>query len=395
MAVLAECPACHNKQATKNKACSCGENLDAAKRSNRVRYWVSYRLPGGKKRKEYVGTSIEEARDADGKRRAQKREGRFFEMLPGADTTVAELVNWYLNLKSVKKLATYGKLKLTIEKFGNAYGRRRVRLIKQKDLEEYQELLAEKCCPATIDLEFRRLKTMTKKAWDNDLVSDGILKAFNATKAKERRGDNARTRTVSIEEFLLLQKNASRHIRAMVTIAYHTGMRQADLRNLRWAYVDRENWFFRLPAEVTKEKKRRDIPIDRHVREVLASLPRAVHHDRVFTFGGQPIERHVSDGFRNACKKAGIPYGQDVKNGVLFRDLRASAKTNMMEAGIDPALRHKLLGHRPDGMDTYYLRIKDEHLREAMDRYTAWLEERTGVFPANAPQSAPQMDVTS
>jgi len=44
--------------------------LVKAKKSKRVRFWISYRLPGGKQKREHVGFSIEKARDADGKRRS-------------------------------------------------------------------------------------------------------------------------------------------------------------------------------------------------------------------------------------------------------------------------------------------------------------------------------------
>ena len=37
MAVLAECLYCHRKQATKNKACKCGGDLNKAKRGKKVR----------------------------------------------------------------------------------------------------------------------------------------------------------------------------------------------------------------------------------------------------------------------------------------------------------------------------------------------------------------------
>ena len=74
MSILAECPICRKKQTTKKKMCSCGEDLDKAKRSNRVRYWISYRLPNKKQRREFAGKSIEEAKIAEGKRRTQKYE---------------------------------------------------------------------------------------------------------------------------------------------------------------------------------------------------------------------------------------------------------------------------------------------------------------------------------
>ena len=99
MAVLAECPICHKKQGAKNKLCACGEDLDKAKRSKRVRYWIKYRLPGGKQRKEAVGYSVEEARDADGKRRVQKREKRIFDIKPEAKMTFKQLGEWYKELE--------------------------------------------------------------------------------------------------------------------------------------------------------------------------------------------------------------------------------------------------------------------------------------------------------
>jgi hypothetical protein len=54
MAILGECPICRKKQRIKNKVCKCGENLDKAKRSNRIKFYISYRLPGGKQRMEVV-----------------------------------------------------------------------------------------------------------------------------------------------------------------------------------------------------------------------------------------------------------------------------------------------------------------------------------------------------
>ena len=69
MAILAECPFCHNKQVVKNKECKCGTDLDKAKRSKKVKYWISYRLPDGTERRQSVdsfedlnGYSIEDAR---------------------------------------------------------------------------------------------------------------------------------------------------------------------------------------------------------------------------------------------------------------------------------------------------------------------------------------------
>ncbi len=93
MAILAECPQCHKKQAVKNRNCGCGANLVKEKRLKKVRYWVIYRLANGKQRKEFVGKDqddrplgIEEARAAEGKRKGQKKENpSILEQVPVRD----------------------------------------------------------------------------------------------------------------------------------------------------------------------------------------------------------------------------------------------------------------------------------------------------------------------
>ena len=71
MAILAQCPNCKARQPVANKRCRCGENLDKAKKSGRVRYWVTYYLPGNKMKWELSGESLDDAKSlGEGVRRA-------------------------------------------------------------------------------------------------------------------------------------------------------------------------------------------------------------------------------------------------------------------------------------------------------------------------------------
>ena len=61
----------HRKQSVKNKKCFCGLQPDEAKKSKKVRYWISYRTRDGNQRRESVGAFedldayfIEDAEDA-------------------------------------------------------------------------------------------------------------------------------------------------------------------------------------------------------------------------------------------------------------------------------------------------------------------------------------------
>ncbi len=385
MAILAECPRCHKKQAVKNRNCDCGADLVKEKRLKKVRYWVVYRLANGKQRKEFVGNApdgrplgIEEARAAEGKRKAQKIENPgILERVPAERMTFTELADWYLDLTPVKKLASYGRLKIALANFNKAFGARIVSSLKPLDLEDYQENReGAGMAAATIDMEICLAKTMITKAFDNDLVDGRTVKAFRTVKRKLRKAANARRRTLTMQEYLKLVEAAAPHLQALITMAFNTGMRTGELRALRWAHIDREKGIIRLPPDVTKESRAKAIPMNHRVRKILAGLPRTIHHDFVFTYQNEPIKSPggLHNSFLTACKKAGIPHGQGHPDGITFHDIRRTVKTNMLSAGVDKVYRDMILGHSLTGMDVHYLSPSEEDLHRAMEIYTAWLD---------------------
>ena len=181
-------------------------------------------------------------------------------------------------------------------------------------------------------------------------------------------------------------KDASpQHLRSNLIVAMHTGMRMDELLQLRWSYIDRENKMIRFPLGLTKEGRRRkipedspltkNIPVNHHVEKVLIALPRALHHDFVFTYNGLPVKK-LRRSFESACKNAGIPYGQKVPGGLRFHDIRATFKTNMLRAGVDKVFRDVILGHSLQGMDARYLKPTDDDLLKAIEKYTEWFDSQ-------------------
>lgn len=380
MSILSECPICKRKQSVKNKLCAeCSIDLDKAKRSKKVRYWISFRYPGGKQRRELSGYSISEARSADGKRRSQKHENRIFDMLPESKMTFRELSDWYLNLGSVKKLASWFRIEIALRNFNGMFGDQRVNTISLTALENYQaEREKNNIAPATIDGELTIVRTMITKAFDNDIVDGRALKPFRRVKRLLKFGANVRKRMLSLDEYLQLTDVAQQNIKGIIIVAFNTGMRLGELRFLRWSYVDRKNMFFRLPAEITKEDKPKVIPINHHVKNVYESLPRAFNHDFVFTNKGAPIKYRntIQKWFKRICKNAGISYGRKIENGITFHDIRRTVKTNMLNAGVDKVYRDLILGHSLTGMDVHYLAPNEDDLKKAMDQYTSWLDKK-------------------
>jgi integrase len=340
------------------------------------------------------GRSIEDAKDALSKRKVQKKENRVFDMLPESKMTFDELKTWYLELESVKKLASFNRVQTVLGNFNDVFGSYQVADIKQTDIENYQIKRKEQGrADATIDMEIKYAQTAVTKAFDNDMLAGRCLKAFRRSKRLLKKGSNARDRILGFDEYLELIEVAPFHLAAMIKIAFNTGMRAGEIRQLKWSYIDRENGFIRLPAKLTKENKPKTIPINQNIEKLLRIIPRAINHGYVITYNGKRIRK--KDGYKRsfitACKNAKIPCGRKAQNGIVFHDIRRTVKTNMLSAGVDKAHRDFILGHSLHGMDAHYLKPTDETLKEAMEKYTIWLNNQLEVNLENVDHSVDQM----
>ncbi len=387
MAILAECPTCHEKQSVRNKICKCGQDFDQAKNAKSVNYWIKYRFPGGQQRKELIGKSIEEARDADGKRRGQKREGKLFDVKPEKKMTFNELSKWYLNLEKVKALASYEIIKINLRKFNKVFGNTIIAEIRPADLENYQaKRKTQGKADGTVDHEIGKAKTMINKAFDNDIVSGDTLKAFKRVKKMLKPGTDVRDRILTPDEFKSLLKHSKSHIKPIIITGYYTGMRRGEIMNLTWDRVDLANRMIRLEVEDTKDREARNIPICDELYQVLKSLPNRIQKagtsNRVFQYKGKPIKGDIRDSLKDACEKAGIIYGRFKKGGFIFHDLRHTFNTNMRKAGVAESVIMEITGHSSRSMFDRYNTIDDEDTKKAITQ----LE----VFFQSGPQNGPQ-----
>ena len=379
MSILAQCPICRQKQSIKNKVCKCGENLDKAKRSRRIKYWVNFRLPNGKQRREPVKGeginpySIEDARKYDAKRKIQKAENRILDIKQDSTMTFDELTEWYLGLEKVKALSSYWLIKLSLRKFNAVFGQQTVLTIKPVDLENYQaRRKKEGKAPATIDHEIGKTKTMILKAFDNGMVSGETLRTFKKVKKTLKKGSDVRDRILTQEEFDNLCEHSIKHIRDILSMAYYTGMRKGEILNLTWDKVDMKDRFINLDAEDTKDQEKRSIPISTKLYAVLKGIPRDIHNNHVFMFRGKPIN-DIRTGLVKACKKAGIIYGRFEKDGFIFHDIRHTFNTYMRKAGNSESVIMTITGHSTREMFDRYNTVDRDDTRKAVDQFEGFL----------------------
>ena len=399
MAVLAQCPMCHRKQATKNKTCKCGENLDKAKQAKRVKYYIQYRLPDGTQKKESVTKfkdlnpySIEDARKAEAKRTVQKKEGRteeIFNYKKESTWTFSQLAEWWFKQDSVKARSDCGRLEIAFKKFNQVFGERLIRDVKLSELRNYQsQRRKEGQADSTTDHETHSAaKAAVKAAWFDNEISAETWKTWQNFKklisGKKARKQYARSRVLEIEEYCRLIPHSPYHLAVLVGVALFTGMRKSELvpdmttngkatTGLTWDQIDFQNG--KISLRETKTGIPRDIPITEELESILKAIPRTLGTDNVFTYQGKPFGR-ITTALISACRAAAIPYGKKVEGGFVFGDLRRTAKTLMARAGVDKAYRDAILGHESQDMDRHYLHPDfEKDLRLAMEKYHGWLE---------------------
>jgi integrase len=380
MAVLAEC-LCHRKQSLRNKVCSCGQDLVKLKKSNKINYWIVYRLPGGKQRFEKMtgenANSLEYARDVESKRRVQKREKRpIFEMLPQAEMSFQELTDWYLSLESVKEKRYYPILQFSLKKFNRIFGTRIVADIKPSELEDHRaRRKKEGKAESTIDQEISAAKVVINKAFLDDKVGGEVLKRFKSVKkylTGEKRNSNQRRRVLSPQEYTRLESSAPVHLKPILRTGYDTGMREGEILQLKWGMVFLKDHLIRLPKEITKDYEDRDIPISGELYDILDRLPRGIRDDYpIFTYKGKEI-KDFRTGLKKACTEAKILYGRFKGDGFIFHDLRRTFYTDMRKAGIQESVIKAITGHSRNEVSDRYNQVDMEDMKQAIDRLTQY-----------------------
>ena len=367
MAILAECPICHKKHAVKNRLCSCGEDLVKAKRSNKVKYHIVYRVKG-KQRWELVGNSIEEARACHGKRISQKAENNILDIKLDTKMTFQELTEWYLNLEKVKALSSHWRVKMALDRFNEEFSYRIVSTILPSEIENYQaKRKAQGRSDATVDQEVGAAKTVINKAFENDMVGGDTLKKFKLIKKLLKPRSNKRDMVLTVDQADLLMENCPRHVSDIVATAYFTGMRKSEILNLTWDRIDMKQRLISLRAKDTKNGRPRIVPISDELYPVLKSIPRNLHDDHVLLYKGKSIT-DIRTGLKIGCKKTGILYGRFVQDGFTFHDLRHTFNTDTRKAGVQQSVIMAIMGHEDPGMFHRYNTIDMEDLRQAVSQ---------------------------
>ncbi len=255
-----------------------------------------------------------------------------------------------------------------VKQLKKSFGNLPLRRITTRLVEEYQsKLLAEDKAPATINRHLATMKHMFTKAVEWEMVEEEAQKKVRRVKLLPE--NNRRLRYLSKEECGVLLGYCSHHIRPIVITALNTGMRKGEILSLEWEkHVDLKHGFILL--DVTKNGERREIPINRTLRETLQGLVRRI--DSPFVFVDKEGERYqdIKRSFKSALRKAGI---KDFR----FHDLRHCFASHLIMAGVDITTLKELLGHKTLAMTLRYAHLAPSHKVKAVETLEATFGEET------------------
>src|SRR3989441_9595642 len=217
-----------------------------------------------------------------------------------------------------------------------------------------------RCRPATINRDLSRLRHMLNLAVEWELLEESPMQGI-----KFLRENNARTRYLSLEECQrLIVSCIAPHIRAMVSVALHSGMRLGEILNLRWRDLDFASGF--ILVRDSKNGESRHVPMDATLSALLRVYSRRLGTDLVFSSssGGHIVD--VRTGFQNACKRAEL-------TDLHFHDLRHTFASQFVMAGGDLYILKEILGHKSITMTQRYAHLSPTYKIKAIDRMnTLW-----------------------
>jgi integrase len=316
--------------------------------------WTIGFTVGGKRVREAIGTNRQMAEAALKQRVVAAIEGRIFSVRNAGRVPFTEFAETYMTrcislLKSAK--TERERVNYWVREFGN----RPIGQITRAELQDWQARKRQTCKPATVNRIMCRLRHMFNRAVDWDLLDQSPMKGIRFLKE-----NNARLRYLSRNECDVLVKSCIKpYLRAIVTVALHTGMRSGEIRSLQWSDLDFETGFLTIRDSKTNEK--RHVPMDSTVVELFRAYPRTPGSEFIFTNAAGGRFSWLHHGFRRALVRAGI-------SDFHFHDLRHTFASAWVMAGGDLFALSKILGHHSVTMTQRYAHLSPAYKRAMVDR---------------------------
>jgi integrase len=197
--------------------------------------------------------------------------------------------------------------------------------------------------------------------------------------------NNVREGTLEHDVYRIVRDLLNPYGRIALVLAYHTGARAGELRQIRIDRIDFKAARINLPGFTTKNGKPRYLPIFGDMRAEIEMAISKGSHGCPFLIqheGRQVSKSGWKKNWATACTTAGV-------STTLFHDLRRTALTNMIEAGFSEKEAMEISGHKTRYVFDRYHIVSDRRLREMASKLDAFLKAKS--IAAEASENASKL----
>ena len=223
----------------------------------------------------------------------------------------------------------------------------------------------------------------------DDQFNSPVVRGMGRIKPK----DHARTRVLSDEEirFIWPVLNEAGKFGALVKMLLLTAQRRDEVARLNRKEID-EDGIWTIPAERYKTKRPNHVPLSKAALALIEAQPKLDNCDLVFpskaktpysAFGKSKaaLDKAVLTAMKKQPMRAAKV--EPLPNWTLH-DLRRTAKTLMVRAGVRPDISERVLGHVIAGVEgTYDRHSYAEEKRDALEKLATMIERILNPIPCS------------
>jgi len=331
-------------------------------------WWIDLRAPDG--------TRIRETTKTDNKQLAARYESKrkqelfeYHQMGITPDRPLKEAVSHFLKLKRRENLRTVAgyeqQLDWWLEELKDVTLQKVDEVKIVNAILKKQETVTHMGTPpsnATLNRYLAALRACLYVAHDLKWIAR-VPKFVEYDEPKER------VRWLSADERIRLLDACPDHWRGMVRLSLATGLRQSNVRALRWKWVDLATKTVTIPGSEFKNGNEFCIPLNEEAMSAIVAET-GKHEEFVFTYQGRPITQISHEAWKAVLDKAGI---EDFR----WHDLRHTWATDMTRRGVPTQALQKLGGWETLAMVNKYAHHDVESLRQ-------WVEPKPVPEPEKA-----------
>jgi integrase len=308
---------------------------------------------------------------------------------PQTSETIAELVDMYIEQKSLKP-STVGMLReKTRNLFTPAFGKRAASSLTRRDIQEFVNRSKLDYSPTTIRNSYRVLAGVLKWA-----RNEGIIHTTPCVGIELPKQERTLIRPLTQEQVLAISETMPEPFQSMALFAAATGLRIGELRAVTWDRIDLDKKTITVDRQLDNAAKfcspktsssYRVIRLGDETINRIVQLRDEVGEggpDRfVFSYGDRPISRTVASQW---WRKARNKY-PDIGSG--FHQLRHFHASQLIAMGLSPVSVASRLGHKNavETLETY------AHLWEGEDDRMARAGDMVFSLAPHSPPEVPKL----